>query len=195
MVFKKIRNYLLILLLFAPMSTIFAKKPIKQVKPKRKSSKTIKKKKTDINNVLVYSNDDDWELLKKAISKVESNYKESARNGDCIGILQISSIYVRQVNKILGKRVYEYKDRWSKQKSMEMFEIYQNFYNPNHDITKAIVYHNGSNNHKYIRKVMNEFNKLRIETFNALLDETKQANKQDVDLKFEQTEKTFFLSF
>ena len=66
----------------------------------------------------------DWNRVIYAIAKVESNFNESARNGSHVGYLQIAPILVQDCNRILKSRgskvTYTLKDRYSKEKSIEM---------------------------------------------------------------------------
>ncbi|MFW6243394.1 MAG: hypothetical protein ACOC2W_04475 [bacterium] len=79
------------------------------------------------------------------ISYVETNNDSTGFNPDenAAGLLQIRPIMVDEVNQILGFEKYKYVDRWSKQKSIEMFKIYQKFVNPNFDEELAARYWNG----------------------------------------------------
>jgi hypothetical protein len=61
---------------------------------------------------------DEWQLLIKAISVVESGENPKAVNGQHAGLLQISPICVRECNNIVGKKKYTYKDRFSREKSI-----------------------------------------------------------------------------
>lgn len=81
-----------------------------------------------------------WHAVIEAISMVEStcNPKAVSSDGKYVGYLQISKILVRECNRILGKETYTYDDRYDKQKSIEMFIIYQERYNPEGNIEKAI---------------------------------------------------------
>ena len=84
------------------------------------------------------------EPLMNAMIYVESkgNPKAYNKRGDCVGILQITKICVRECNNVLkkqgSKKRYTYADRWDKDKSIEMFFLLQDHYNPKHDINKAI---------------------------------------------------------
>lgn len=103
------------------------------------------------------------EPLLKAIIKVESNGNPKAYNkiGDCVGILQITKICVRECNRVLekqgSKKRYTYADRWNKEKSIEMFYLLQNTYNPNNDIDKGIRIWNKRPSYK--TKVLKYLNK------------------------------------
>ncbi len=77
------------------------------------------------------------DLLLEAIIQVESRGKEDCI-GDkhlgkpSIGVLQIRPIMVREVNRILKKqnikKKYELDDRYSREKSIEMFYIWKDYY-------------------------------------------------------------------
>lgn len=72
-----------------------------------------------------------------AIMYVESRGDSMAYNKreDAVGVLQIRPIMLREVNRLLGYDKYNLKDRWSKAKSIEMFEIIrQNTPNPTDEI-------------------------------------------------------------
>ena len=72
-----------------------------------------------------------------AIMEVESSNNDSAYNAseDAVGCLQIRKCMVDDVNRILKrKRItyrYSYNDRWSRDKSMQMFDIYCKYYRLN----------------------------------------------------------------
>lgn len=99
-----------------------------------------------------------WERLVHAICMVESSCDDNARNktSSASGRFQMLKIYVDEVNRIEGKRIYSYNDRFNPIKAREMFDIYQQHYNPNKDIDKAIVLHRGKVSEKYIKKVKSE---------------------------------------
>ncbi len=63
--------------------------------------------------------------LVDAIIYVESRGDSMAYNKreDAVGVLQIRPIMLREVNRLLGYDKYTLKDRWSKAKSIEMFEV------------------------------------------------------------------------
>lgn len=107
---------------------------------------------------------DDWSILIEALIQIESEGNQYAvgKTND-LGILQITPIYVKQVNNILRGKYYFLEDRTDIDKSLEMFEIYQAHFNPDKDILKAIKIHNPGAGQWYTDKVMNEFNKLRDE--------------------------------
>jgi len=69
-----------------------------------------------------------------AIIHVESSNNDSAyhKGEDAVGCLQIRQCMVNDVNRILkrhGKiKRYAYNDRWDRDKSIEMFNIYVNYY-------------------------------------------------------------------
>jgi len=79
----------------------------------------------------------DVEPLIQAMIMVESRGNDSAyhKGEKAVGCLQIRPIMVREVNRILGiqKSELEYtlEDRWSREKSIEMFHIVNNHHNKN----------------------------------------------------------------
>ncbi len=81
-----------------------------------------------------------WGAVVKAIAQVESEERpdQVSSNGLYVGYLQISKILVRQCNQILGTQAYTYNDRYDKQKSIEMFIVFQEHFNKEGNMEKAI---------------------------------------------------------
>ena len=104
----------------------------------------------------------DFELIELAIiwqeSKGNPNPKHS--DGESEGILQITPIYVDEVNRILGKSKYTLYDRKNPLKSHEMFLVVQNYHNPEKDVKKAVILHN--NGKRYFDEVMDRYNCLKL---------------------------------
>jgi hypothetical protein len=93
--------------------------------------------------------------LLEAMIQVESRGNEAAV-GDThmdvpsIGVLQIRPIMVKEVNRILGKEVYTLKDRASREKSIEMFEVWKNHHHKNSSDEKiARCWNGGPLGYKY----------------------------------------------
>ena len=110
-----------------------------------------------------------WEAVIKAISQVESNGKSNAVSscGRYVGYLQISKILVRQCNIIAGYQKYNYNDRFSIEKSVNMFIEYQEHFNPEGNMEKAIRLWNSGDlkcmqrkakTERYYQKVMKRYN-------------------------------------
>ena len=72
--------------------------------------------------------------LLSAIMFVESSYNDSAyaANEDAVGCLQIRKCMVKDVNRILRRQKsdlkFTYNDRWSRAKSIKMFDVYCKHY-------------------------------------------------------------------
>lgn len=111
----------------------------------------------------------DFSRLITAIATVESSLNEKAVSGDCVGYLQIRHCVVKSCNEYLekqgSKKRFTLKDRYNKEKSIEMFTIYQKKHNPTFNIERALcVWNAGPYSKKkpvgYIRKVMKVYNSL-----------------------------------
>jgi len=81
-----------------------------------------------------------WSPVIEAIAQVESggNPKAVSRDGKYVGYLQISTILVRECNRIVGTNRFTYNDRFNKNKSIEMFILFQEHYNSECNIEYAI---------------------------------------------------------
>ncbi len=113
-------------------------------------------------------NEYDWNKVINAIIQVESKGNASAKSKDCVGILQIRPILVKDVNEYLkmkkSKKRYTLGDRYSAEKSKEMFILYQKRYNPTNNVEKAIRLWNGgigysvAKTQNYLKRVMKYYN-------------------------------------
>jgi len=94
---------------------------------------------------IIVTPDYEWEALVQAILEVESGDGDYVvgDGGRAIGHFQIHKIMVKEVNRLLGSNVYKYTDRNDSIKSREMFEIYQNYWNPDKDPEVAARSWNG----------------------------------------------------
>ena len=109
-----------------------------------------------------------WMPVINAIAQVESggNPKAVSKSGTYVGLLQIAPICVRECNRIVGKNKFTYKDRYSKEKSIEMFIVFQEYHNPEGNMEKAIrLWNSGDKNcmknksktEAYYRRVMSKY--------------------------------------
>lgn len=102
----------------------------------------------------------------EAIIQVESEGNARAVSGVSCGAMQITPILVKDCNDILEKRGerrrYSLADRFSVEKSKEMFLLVQAHYNPENSVEKAIRSWNGGVRYSvrktqgYYRKVMRQ---------------------------------------
>jgi len=98
-----------------------------------------------------------------AIIQVESGGDTLAYNlkEDAAGCLQIRPIMVREVNRLVGKDSFTLSDRWSKVKSIQMFNILRSHTNNPTDEKLARNWNGGYTGHKkqstikYWQKVRN----------------------------------------
>ena len=93
---------------------------------------------------------DDWEILQMAMMKTESGFDPTAvGTSDDRGVLQITPIYVREVNRLLGEDRYTHDDAFSVSKSIEMFNIMQSKKNPRNDMARAVSWISEENQGQY----------------------------------------------
>ncbi len=106
----------------------------------------------------------DWTPVINAIIQVESGGNPRAVSGPSCGAMQITPICVRECNNILQKRKskkrYTMNDRFSVEKSKEMFILIQSYFNRANDVEHAIRSWNGGQHYskkttqRYYEKVM-----------------------------------------
>lgn len=95
----------------------------------------------------------DFNDLLDAIEWVESkgNFSAIGDNGNAVGAYQIWPIYVKDVNRILGKEVYTLADRYDRIKSRQMCRIYITHYGRTFE-EMAAVHCAGPDGWKQIKK-------------------------------------------
>ena len=106
----------------------------------------------------------DWNPVMDAIILVESEGNPNAVSGNSVGPMQITPIFVKECNDVLKKmkssKRFTLADRYSVEKSKEMFLLIQKYYNPENSVEKAIRSWNGGVKYsikateKYYRKVL-----------------------------------------
>ena len=115
-----------------------------------------------------------------AVIFVESRYTAGIIKKDesAVGILQIRPIMIEDVNRICRllhvPRRYYLKDRLSVEKSIEIWYIVQQWYNPQYDLTLACIVWNGrcysgDGDQHYLALVKNNFYIGSYERYNTVL--------------------------
>ena len=101
----------------------------------------------------------DWDPVMDAIIQVESEGNPRAVSGNSVGVMQITPVLVKECNDILKKQKsnkrYTLDDRYSVEKSKEMFLLIQKYFNPENNVEKAIRSWNGGM--KYSVKATNKY--------------------------------------
>ena len=104
----------------------------------------------------------DWEDFTRALIWVESRGDSKAVGSkDDTGVLQITPILLKDCNRILKTERFTLEDRLDSLKSVEMFNIIQDHYNPQHDYHWALKIWNCHAPQSYHRKVMDKFNEIK----------------------------------
>ena len=117
---------------------------------------------------------DPWDLFIEAIIWQESRGNASAvgDNGRAVGVLQIHPIMVREANRIIAinggeKDRYSYDDRYSKESSIEMFKVVQDYHNKDHNLNKALQIWNHNHPASYRNNIFSKYNDYLNEHENA----------------------------
>lgn len=85
----------------------------------------------------------DWEIFILATVKTESDFNFEARGShNDLGILQETPIWVKEVNRIIGKDMYSHEEALDPRKALEMYKVMQDHYNPSKCINTALNLHN-----------------------------------------------------
>lgn len=101
---------------------------------------------------------DHWALFTQALIDVESGGNDTIvgehHDGGC---LQITPIAIKEANRILGREEYTLSDRFNRARSIEVFNVIQGFYNPDHDLHFALKIHNPRASINYHKKVIEAY--------------------------------------
>ena len=114
------------------------------------------------NQTVNSASTDTWPIFIDALIWVESRGDDNAvgKNDDG-GCLQITPVYIAEANRIIGTAgYYKIKDRFCREKSIEIFSVVNAFHNPEKNMTKALRLHNPRAGVDYHDKVMSKFNEL-----------------------------------
>ena len=89
----------------------------------------------------------EWSILQLAIMKTESEFDPGAIGASQdLGVFQQTPIFIEEVNRILRlkgeKKEYTHLDAFDVQKSIEMFNIVQDYHNREHSISKTFTVQN-----------------------------------------------------
>lgn len=104
----------------------------------------------------------EWQLMELAIYKTESEFNPLAiGKTEDWGLAQITPVYIKEVNRILGEDIFIHEDAFNPEKTHQMLNIVQNHHNPAHDIDKAISSHNPTASSAYSVKVRKNMELLR----------------------------------
>ena len=105
-----------------------------------------------------------WSIFIEALIWVESKGDEKAIGAnDDVGVLQIRPIMVAEANRITGYDKYTLEDRFSRDKSIEMWQVVQDYHNPEKDIEEALKWHNRYAPKQYVVDVFSKYNDLLLE--------------------------------
>ena len=109
------------------------------------------------------------DTLLNAVMAVESNFDTMAYNEkeDAAGCLQIRPIMVREVNRLVGKDSFTLDDRWSKAKSIQMFNVLRSHLKGASDEQIARTW-NGGYNGKNIPQTLQYWIKVKQYTQNNI---------------------------
>lgn len=111
---------------------------------------------------------DNWDKFIEAVIWRESRGVEDCigDSGRAVGVLQIHPIMVREANRILGMKdssmsnYYTYDDRYSREKSIEIFNVVQGYHNKNKDFDLALKIWNKNHPQSYKDQIMAKYNEL-----------------------------------
>lgn len=110
-----------------------------------------------------------WDRFVEAIIWKESRGNEMCvgDSGKAVGVLQIHPVMVREANRILRMRgedeKFTYEDRYSKEKSIEIFNVIQDYHNEDHDFMRALQIWNKNHPVSYSEQIMNKYKELSMD--------------------------------
>jgi len=103
----------------------------------------------------------EWNCFIEALIYIESRGVEDViGDHDAIGVLQITPIIIREANRISGYEKYADSDRFDRAKSIEIFNLIQEYYNPEKDRHLALKIWNSRAPLSYHSRIMNRYYEL-----------------------------------
>lgn len=105
----------------------------------------------------------EWEIFKVALAWVESEFDSTICREDTNagGILQLTPIYIKEVNRLLGYDKWVIDDRLDPTKSFQIFEDMMSYKNPSRDIDTAIKLHNPKAGKWYYKRILKRMEQVR----------------------------------
>lgn len=95
----------------------------------------------------------EWQVFIMSLIEVECERNPKARsNKNAIGPFQITPIYVEEVNRLYNTN-FTHEDAWDINKSLTMFEMMNDKYNPEKNIDSAIKIHNPNAGKWYNKRI------------------------------------------
>ena len=116
----------------------------------------------------IYVNDSlsEWQIFIMALVEVECERRpNSISSKGAIGPFQITQIYVDEINR-LYQTDYVLSDATDLNKSLSMFELMNDYYNPSRDIDQAIQLHNPGAGNWYSKRIKD---RMQLIKFNEAL--------------------------
>lgn len=106
----------------------------------------------------------DWQIFIMSLAEVESEYQTQVVNPkvNATGLLQITKVYVKEANRIVGEERFTMADAKDPIKSIEMFHVVNGGHNPKNSIKQAIKLHNPNAGGWYEKRILREMNKYRV---------------------------------
>lgn len=112
--------------------------------------------------IIYVSEQFDWEKFIQAVAFVESecNPKAIGKSND-VGLLQITPIMVKEANRITGYNKYTLNCRLDSLKSIEIFNVVQDYHNSLKCPIKACMIWNPKAKIEYAYKVMSRYDEIK----------------------------------
>ena len=103
----------------------------------------------------------EWQIFIMSLIEVECERNPKAKLKDAIGPFQITPIYVEEINRLYNTK-YIHEDAWDLDKSLQMFEMMNDYYNPKRNIDDAIKLHNPTADSRYSKKIKKRMELIRF---------------------------------
>lgn len=109
------------------------------------------------DTIYLYRELSEWELFTMATIEVESRYDPNSINIEtgATGILQIMPIYVEEYNRISGNSL-NHNSVFDPITSLMMWEVINDYYNPDRQFEKAVYIHNPKAGDWYRQRIFNK---------------------------------------
>lgn len=156
---------LIIILVFYLLAILASIAFILKIDPYTENKGENKREKKEVRVDTVYYTPSDMELVLFALIWQESKGDTTAIYKEARGVLQITPIYIREVNNRF-KSDFTPSDAFSFQKSVLIWKMFQDAHNPLKHPKKAILLHNPKARDRYFNEVWDKYRMLKYYTEN-----------------------------
>lgn len=104
----------------------------------------------------------EWQIFIMALIEVECERNPNVKSHKgAVGPFQITQVYINEINRLYSTN-FVLQDAYDLNKALSIFEMMNDYYNPDRNIDKAIELHNPGAGHWYNKKIKQRMQLIRF---------------------------------